>query len=85
MKIIYTTKFAREYKKLPQKIKIQAEERERLFRQNPFHSLLDTHKLHGRLKTFWSFSIDYKYRIVFEIGNNKTIYFHSIGDHSVYQ
>jgi len=85
MKIIYTSRFVREYKKLSKEIKKQAEEREKLFRENPFHTLLDTHKLHGRLKEFWSFSIDFRYRIVFEIGRNKTMYFHFIGDHSVYQ
>lgn len=85
MKIIYTSKFLREYKKLPKNIKISAEEKEEIFRKNPFDSVLDTHKLHGRFKEFWSFSIGYKYRIIFEFGENNTIYFHSVGNHDVYQ
>ncbi len=85
MKIIFTSKFIREYKKLPQEIKIRAEEREEIFRKDPFHVSLDTHKLHGQFKDFWSFSIDFEYRIIFEIGKNKTMYFHSVGNHSVYQ
>ena len=84
MNIIYTSKFKREYKKLPSKVKSRAEENEILFRKNPFDSRLDTHKLHGRLKEFWSFSIGFKYRIIFEFGDD-TIYFYSTGNHDVYQ
>lgn len=84
MKIIYSPKFAREYKKLPEKIKRLAERREIIFRENPSHANLETHKLRGRLKSFWSFSIDHKYRIIFEFGDKGIIYFHSVGDHSVY-
>lgn len=85
MKIVYTSKFSREYKKLPRKIKMLAEKKEKIFRENPFNPVLDTHKLHGRFKEFWSFSVDFEYRIVFELENNKTVYFHSIGDHAVYK
>jgi addiction module RelE/StbE family toxin len=85
MEIIYTSKFRREYKKLPNKIKDIAEEREPVFRKNPFHTSLDTHKLHGRLKEFWSFSIGYKYRIMFEFATKQTVYFHSTGNHDIYQ
>lgn len=85
MKIIYTSKFIREYKKLPIGIKNLAEEKEKIFRNNPFDSVLDTHKLHGRFKDFWSFSIGFKYRIIFEFGDNNVVYFYSIGDHSIYQ
>ncbi len=86
MEIIYSTKFAREYKKLPQKIKLIAEKREVIFRQNPFDPQLKSHKLHGKLKEFWSFSIDGNYRIIFEFNKDKgQIYFHSVGNHDVYQ
>lgn len=86
MKIIYSSKFAREYKKLPNSIKNIAEEQEAIFRQDPFDPKLRTHKLKGRLSGFLSFSIDHKYRIIFEFSKNKnTIYFHSAGDHDIYQ
>jgi len=85
MKIIYTSKFLREYKKFPKNIKISAEEKEEIFRKNPFDPVLYPHKLHGRLKEFWSFSVGYKYRIIFEFGKNNTIYFHSAGNHDIYQ
>ena len=85
MKIIYSPKFWRGYKKLPTQIKILAEEKEKIFRQSPRNERLDTHKLHGKLKRLWSFSIDdHKFRIIFEFGENNVIYFHSVGDHDIY-
>lgn len=85
MRIYYSSKFAREYKKLPIKIKKIAEKKEKIFRQNPFEPRLKTHRLTGKLKDFWSFSIDYKYRIIFEIIDEKTIWFHSVGTHNIYK
>jgi len=86
MEIIYSSKFAREYRKLPQNIKLIAEKQEVIFRLKPFDPQLKSHKLHGKLKEFWSLSIDGKYRIIFEFSKNKDIfYFHSVGNHDIYQ
>lgn len=86
MIIKYTSKFNREYRKLSERIKDIAEEKEKIFRKNPYDQKLKIHKLKGKFKDFWSFSIDFKYRIVFEFSNDKKIaYFYSVGDHDVYQ
>ena len=85
MKIYYSSKFEREYKRLPLKIKKKAEEKEKIFRENPFDKRLKTHKLSGSFKDFWAFSIDQKYRIIFEFTDEKTIWFHLVGDHSIYK
>lgn len=66
MKIIYGPNFEKKYKKLPVNIKNIAIKQEAIFRKNPFNPKLKTHKLKGKLKEFFSFSIDYKYRIIFE-------------------
>lgn len=86
MEIMYSSKFAREYKKLPKNIKDTAEEQEAVFRKNPFDQKLKTHKLKGKLSGFLSFSIGYKYRIIFEFTKDKNmVYFHSVGDHDIYE
>ena len=85
MKIYYSSKFASAYKKLPSKIKKIAEEKEQIFRKNPFDLQLKTHKLKGSLKGFFSFSVNQKYRIIFEMISPETIWFHSVGDHSIYK
>lgn len=85
MKIIYSSKFAKEYKKLPQKIKLNAEKKEKIFRKDPFDPRLKTHKLSGKLKDFYSFSIDYQYRIIFELIDKDIVWFHSVGTHEIYK
>ena len=85
MKIFYTKKFEREYKKLNREIKLKIESREIILRKNPFTSSLKTHKLSGELEDFWSFSIDFNYRIVFEFIDSDTIFFHSVGNHDIYK
>jgi mRNA interferase YafQ len=86
MEIIYSSKFAREYKKLPKDVKALAEEQEIIFRKDPLDPRLKTHKLKGKFDWFLSFSIGYKYRIIFEFAKNrKTVYFYTVGDHDIYQ
>ncbi len=84
MKILYSSKFAREYKRLPLSIKKIAERKEEIFRSDPFDPKLKTHKLKGGLKGFLSFSINQKYRIIFEFRSSNTAWFHSAGEHSIY-
>ncbi len=62
-----------------------AERKEQIFRKDPFDPRLKTHKLKGSLKGFLSFSINQRYRIIFEMITPNTIWFHSVGDHSIYK
>ena len=81
MEIGATSHFERRYKKLPPHIKKKAVEREKIFLKNPFDSRLDTHKLHGKKKEEWSYSIDYHYRISFIFVEKGTILYTDIGTH----
>ena len=85
MDIIYTAEFIRLFKKLPLEIKKEAEKKEAIFKKDPFDVRLKTHKLSGKLKGCLAFSISYRYRILFEFGRNKIVYFHSIGSHDIYK
>ena len=85
MEIFYSSHFARSYKKLPKSIKDSAEKREKIFRKNWQDTILETHKLKGKFSSFWSFSINNKYRIIFEVVNENTIHFHEVGDHDIYK
>lgn len=53
---------------------------------DPFHPLLRTHKLKGRLAGSWACSVDYDTRIVFEFvrnpqSNDEEILLLSVGSH----
>ena len=85
MKIYYSGKFEKEYKRLPLAIKKIAEKKEKIFRKDPFSPSLKTHQLKGKLKDYFSFSLDFHYRIIFELVDKKTIWFHSVGTHSIYE
>ncbi len=85
MRILYLPKFEKQYKKLPVEVKNLAEKKEKIFRQDPFDSKLKTHKLHGELNSFWSFSISYDYRIIFDFIDKKTVRFYSVGKHDIYE
>jgi len=55
------------------------------FIANPFDTSLKTHKLSGRLSLYWSFSVDYHLRILFEFIDQKTAGFIDIGTHEIYK
>lgn len=82
MEIILHRKFKKEYKSLPKHIKIMAEEKIKIFQNNPFDSRLKTHRLQGKLSHLWSFYIDRnQYRIVFEILDENIVRFYTVGTH----
>lgn len=85
MKIFYSSKFAKEYKHLSKRLKLAAEEKEKIFRKDPYSPQLKTHKLTGKLKEYWAFSIDYQYRIIFEFRDKNVVWFHSVGTHEIYR
>lgn len=84
MDIFYSSRFQHEYSRLPLEIKNQAKKKENFFRKNPFDPRLKTHKLGGKLSEVWAFSVDNRYRIIFEFLKGGKIIFYAIGDHSLY-
>jgi addiction module RelE/StbE family toxin len=85
MEIAFSSSFKRAFKK---KIKGRNEieelfwEATELFIQDPFHSSLKTHKLSGKLKDLWSYSVEYNLRIIFYFDNkNSRAVFVDIGTH----
>ncbi len=77
--------FDKHYRKLPRRIKELAKEKERLFRENPFDPHLETHKLHGKEKETWAFSINRNYRIKFLFVAEDTVLFLDAGTHDIYE
>jgi len=55
------------------------------FISNPFDPSLKTHKLTGKLTDYWSFSVDYHIRILFEFIDKKMAGFIDIGTHEIYK
>lgn len=87
MEIYLTSRFKKAYKNLPVQIKKKVEEKEKIFRENPFNPNLKTHYLQGKYKNYLAFSIDNRYRIMFQFLNaakNKAVFI-NIGTHEIYK
>ena len=84
MTIYPTSQFKRSFKKLPKNIQQLTITKNKIFRENPHAPSLKTHKLKGKLSSFWSYSVKYSYRVVFEFVDDKTVIYHDIGTHAIY-
>ncbi|WP_324282521.1 type II toxin-antitoxin system mRNA interferase toxin, RelE/StbE family [Cyanobacterium aponinum UTEX 3221] len=84
LEISFDESFKRAYKKrIKGNINLEQKFRNKLeiFKNNPFDSRLKTHKLSGKLKDLWSFSIEYDQRVVFYFIDLDQIVFIDIGNH----
>ena len=84
LRIHYTSDFRRAYGRLPKRVQDAVDRKDALFRKDPFHPILKTHKLHGRLADLWAFWVLFEYRILFEFRNGGAI-FYDVGTHDIYK
>jgi addiction module RelE/StbE family toxin len=85
MIIRVTSRFIKLYKKLPKSVKDKAKEKEKIFKINPFDPCLNIHKLHGKYKNYWSFTVVGQYRIMFSFAEQGIADFINIGTHDIYK
>ncbi len=84
MEVSFSSPFKRAFKK---RIKGNADLEARFwqkleqFTADPFEQSLKTHKLSGKLKEFWSFSVDYEERVLFYFTEDGKAVFVDIGSH----
>lgn len=84
LRLVYAPRFVRHFKRLPKELQEEALEKIVLFRYSKNHTVLKVHKLHGKFSECFSFSVNYKIRIVFEYVSKDEIALLTIGDHAVY-
>ena len=84
MEIAYKPTFVRQFDKLEPALQEEVLEKLELFRGVKNHKQLKVHKLHGHLSGRYSFSVNYKTRIVFSYVSKKEVVLLTIGDHVVY-
>jgi len=85
VRIGYFPKFVRQYKVLDKDFREEIKEKVELLKDSRNHKSLKVHKLHGNFKGCYSFSVDYKTRIVFVYISKEEIVLLAIGDHDVYK
>jgi len=87
MELLYKPGFVRALNSLEQDLQEEALQKIEAFKNPKNHKALRVHKLKGKLPAYHSFSVNYKYRIVFEwIGKGKKAAgLIAIGDHDIYK
>ena len=84
IEIAFSSSFKRAFKKKVagnKNLETQFWERVELFKSNPFDPKLKTHRLSGKLKDLWGFSIEYDLRVVFYFAGDQRVVFVDIGSH----
>ena len=84
LKLIYAPIFVRQFRKLPQALQEETLEKIELFKDTSNHQALKVHKLHGKFSDSYSFSINYKYRVIFDYATKTEVNILAIGDHDIY-
>lgn len=84
-KILYSRSFAKKLEKFSKKEEEKILKKIQIFWQNPFAPSLKTHKLTGKLKDYWSFSITSNLRIMFQFERKDSILFIDVGGHEIYR
>jgi len=85
MKVSFLPSFARKFNRLEVALQDEVMEKIELFKDEKNHKYLKVHKLHGVLSGRYSFSVNYKTRIVFSYLSKNEAVLLAVGDHDVYK
>ena len=84
IKVSFSSSFKRAFKKrIKGKRELESKfwNKLELFTNNPFEPSLRTHKLSGKLKDLWSFSVEYDERVLFYFTDDGNAVVIDIGNH----
>ena len=84
MELLYTARFLRSLKKLPEEIQEQVVVVLEVYRADQKHPLLKPHKLSGKWKGYQAIAAGFHHRIILKISKKET-YCMDIGTHDVYR
>jgi len=77
--------YVRQFEKLDLLLQDEVSEKIELLKHRSNHRALKAHKLHGQLKDCYSFSVNYRFRVVYEYLSQDEVVLLAIGDHEVYR
>ena len=83
--VSYKPSFIKKVRHLDQELYKEVLDKIELFKDVQNHLLLKVHKLHGHFKNCYSFSVDYRIRILFQYESKNEVVLLAIGDHDVYR
>jgi mRNA-degrading endonuclease YafQ of YafQ-DinJ toxin-antitoxin module len=83
--IYYSSRFFKKLAKLSDEELARLGTIEKIFKADCFDRRLNTHKLKGKLKNYWAFSLTHSQRIIFRFLKKGTVAFVDIGSHHIYR
>lgn len=85
IEVSFASRFTHKIKQFDHVLKKEVAESVKMFENTDNHKNLKVHKLNGRLRNCYGFSVNYKVRIVFEYTDKNHAILLAIGDHDVYK
>jgi len=85
IKVSYKPTFIRRFDKFELALQEEILEKIELLKDPQNHKALKVHKLKGRLYNRYTFSVNYKMRIIFNYESKQEIVLLSAGDHDMYK
>jgi plasmid maintenance system killer protein len=85
IEIIFAPVFVSRFKRLEPDLQEEALGKVDLFHDRNNHKVLKVHKLKGKFAGLFSFSVNFKTRIIFEFTGKNEVSFLDIGDHDIYK
>jgi len=83
--IAYSHHFVRQFKKLPANLQEEVLAKIELFKNEANHATLKVHPLQGHLAGCMSFSVNFRFRIVYGHLSDHEVILHSVGSHDIYR
>ena len=85
--VVYSKKFVRQFKKIRKsdaRLADEIREKIELLKDKGMHEKLKVHTTKGKLKGCYSFSVNYKNRIIFEYLDSGEAHLLVVGSHDIY-
>ena len=83
MQYLYTARFLRSLKKCSEAVQDDVVGAVKLFETGKNNKVLKLHKLHGKFKAYYAFSVNFSYRVIIKM-TKQAIYYVDVGTHYIY-
>jgi len=80
-----TPDFEKAYLRLPKHLRSLAARKDQQFRHDAFDPRLRTHKLKGELASYWAYSVNREYRVLFRFLGSSEVIYYDVGTHEIYR
>ncbi|HWO43129.1 MAG TPA: type II toxin-antitoxin system mRNA interferase toxin, RelE/StbE family [Candidatus Eisenbacteria bacterium] len=80
-----TPDFEKAFLRLPKHIQALASRKDQWFRKDAFDPRLRTHKLKGELSSYWAYSVNREYRVLFRFLSPSEVLYYDVGTHEIYR